>query len=97
MNRKDRRQLRAAVEQYYSTVMHAQDEFRNVIEDLKDQEEKKLDRLPESLQDSPLAEDIQEAVDQLDDTAGQMDDIIDSAIEEITDLLEISSAELKRS
>lgn len=86
MNGKDRKHLRESVDNFRRAFMHAESEFTDVIEDLKSSEEEKFDNLPDGLQDSHLADRIQEAIDQLEEISDQLE-IIDDACEEVFDLV----------
>lgn len=85
MNRNDRKHLRESVDSFRRTFMHAESEFTNVIEDFKADEEEKLDNLPDGLQESQLADRIQESIDQLEDISEQLETIED-ACEDLFDL-----------
>lgn len=51
------------------------DEVRGEIEDLKEQQEEKLDNMPEQLQDSDAGQTLQERIDNLDDVLCDIDSI----------------------
>ena len=50
------------------------------IQDIKDNEEEKVDNLPEGLQFSEMAEDMREKIDILDDILNDLEDIDISSI-----------------
>lgn len=85
MNRNNRKHLRESVDIFQRTFVHTESEFANVIEEIKSGEEEKLDNLPEGLQGSPLADRIQESIDQLEDISEQLE-IIEDTCDEIIDL-----------
>lgn len=82
MNGRDRKHLRESVDNFRRAFMHAESEFADVIEELKDGEEEKFDNLPDGLQGSHLADRIQESIDQLEEISDQLE-IIDDDCEEV--------------
>lgn len=66
MNRDDRNRLCRAARAYDYAIRQADSLFEAVLEQMRDAEADKIDRLPWSLQDSHLAEELNDALDMLD-------------------------------
>ncbi|MGN0906452.1 MAG: hypothetical protein ACI4NM_04830 [Bullifex sp.] len=67
MNRDARNILKRASRAFHRSVMHAVTEYRNEVGLLKNDEEEKLERLPENIRDSVKGEAISEAIELLDE------------------------------
>lgn len=80
MNRNDLNRLKRIVQAYDYSIRHADSSFQRAIEEMKANEEEKLENLPESLQSSKKAE-------ALDDAADMLQTLLDNA-ESITDTLD---------
>ena len=76
MNAKQRKTLQGYAESL--------DEIKCAIEEMRDDEECKLDNMPEGLQESERGEAMQFAIDQLDEASTYLEDTI-NAINEITE------------
>lgn len=96
MNRNDRRALRRAAERYLFRAHSAVEDFRCVVEDLKASEEEKLDNLPESLQEGPQVENIENSIDMLEDVLESIAAVEDEC-DEIADTLEIKKVSIEPS
>lgn len=59
----------------YGIDAGAVDELKDAIENLRDEQEEKLDNLPDSLRDAPTGELLQERYDNLDDVYNELDNI----------------------
>lgn len=88
MNKYDRRKMTAAALKCCSIVIPAVDEFSSVTDSLKANEETKLDNIPESLQNSRQAENMETAIEKLEALQGLIENIQDSC-EEILDITEV--------
>lgn len=88
MNKYDRRKMTAAVLKCCSIVIPAADEFSSVTDSLKTNEETKLDNIPESLQNSRQAENMEDAIEKLEALKDQIENIQDSC-EGILDITEV--------
>lgn len=77
MNRDDRRKLARAARSYCTASLQAENEFSAVVRELQENEEKKLDHIPENLQSGGSAESIEEAVDLLSSVIDSLDSIKD--------------------
>lgn len=75
MNRNDRKNMRFAVKKFCRISSEACDDLTEIIDELKNQEEQKLDNLPENLMDSILAENMEEAIEQLEDIQDQLEEM----------------------
>lgn len=75
MNRNDRRQLSAIIRKYCCTVIPAGRELADSIESIKEREEDKLANLPDSLTDSRQAQNIDEAIDQMNEILEYLESI----------------------
>ena len=69
MNKQNRRDL-----QGYADSL---DEIRSNIETMMEEEQEKLDNMPESLQESERGEAMQEAIDNLESAASSLEEAID--------------------
>lgn len=85
MNRNDRRKLAGAVRKSCAVSKRSASELRNTIEELKAAEEEKLENLPESLSESRQAENIQEAIEELEGLL-ECIETAETAYEEIEDI-----------
>lgn len=92
MNRDKRRAVKTAVKRYCSTVESATEQFTSVIEGIREREEDKLENLPESLQDSPLGDNINEAADTLTTLLEGAENVSDSC----EDILEDAGTDLPK-
>ena len=74
MNKQNRKELQGYVDSL--------EEIKSNIETMMEEEQRKLDNMPEGLQESERGEAIQFAIDQLDEASTYLQDTID-AINEI--------------
>lgn len=89
MNKNERRKLKTAARRYCNTTMQALQEFSCIIDDFKENEEEKLENLPESLVNSTQSVNITEAIDMLDEIMENFDSI-ESACDMIADITDIN-------
>lgn len=83
MNRDDRNKLKRAIQAYDCCIRKADCIFERKIEEMRDSESDKIDRLPQALSSSRMAE-------ELDDAVGMLDSIIENAqsiIEQLDEIL----------
>lgn len=92
MNKNDRRKLRTAARRCCSLGQQASEVFKDIVEVLQASEEEKLDNLPESLQDSPQARNIESAIDDLNAILEALESS-ENVYEEIADIAGISIIE----
>lgn len=93
MNKNDRRKLRTAARRYCSLGQQASEVFKDTVEVLQTSEEEKLDNLPESLQTSSQAQNIESAIDDLNTILEALESS-ENAFEEIADIVGIDIVEL---
>lgn len=93
MNKNDRRKLRTAARRYCSLGQQASEVFKDTVEVLQTSEEEKLDNLPESLQTSSQAQNIESAIDDLNTILEALESS-ENAFEEIADIIGIDIVEL---
>lgn len=93
MNKNDRRKLRTAARRCCILGRQASEVFKDIVEVLQVSEEDKLDNLPESLQDSPQAQNIESAIDDLNAILEALESS-ENAYEEIADIVGINIVEL---
>ena len=86
MNDKDRTKLRKACMDCDRDVRRAIYIFGNEVEDMKYNEEEKIDNLPQQLRDSSKGDQLDEAVRQLTEVSDKID-AISTALDDITDAL----------
>lgn len=70
MNNKQRKQLKALSEQV--------EEIKQEVEMIRDDEQEKIDNLPDGLIGSSKEEEYQEAVDALEEVISSLEDVIDN-------------------
>jgi predicted DNA binding CopG/RHH family protein len=89
MNRDDKRRFKRVVKTYDRSVRLVQSVFEKEVGEMKEKESEKLENLPQSFESSALAE-------QLDESAGMLESLLDKA-EEVTDALDeiLSLADMK--
>lgn len=75
MNNKQRKQLKALSEQV--------EEIKQEVEMIRDDEQEKIDNLPDGLIGSSKEDEYQEAVDALEEVISSLEDVIDN-FEEVT-------------
>lgn len=90
MNRDNRIKLKSAYTDFDREVRRAAYMFSNEIEQMKEEEEEKLDRLPSQLRDSSKGEQLDESISKLSDVLDRIDDIA-SSVDDIADALEAES------
>ncbi len=66
MNRNEKRRMRRVIQSYDRSLRNAHDEFEREIGKLKYNEESKLVSLPSSFENSPIADNLNEASEMLD-------------------------------
>jgi len=90
MNKERRKNLGEAI----SLLCSAQESIeraKEIVEDVRDEEQESYDNLPESLQESERGEAMQENIDNLESVSGELDDIFDNVetqIEEIQNVID---------
>ena len=92
MNKNDRRKLQTAAKRYFSLEQQALDVFKDIVEDLQDSENEKLENLPESLQASSQAQNIESAIDDLNTVLEALESS-QNTYEEIADIIGIDIIE----
>ncbi len=90
MNRDERNKLDRATRAYDYAIRQADYFFEAVLEQMRDAEADKIDRLPWALQDSHLAEQLNDAVDMLDTLLDETLAVIEM-LDEILSTVEIRS------
>lgn len=90
MNRNDRTKLNNAYEDFDREIRKAAYIFSNMVEQMKAEEEEKLDRLPSQLRDSSKGEQLDESIGKLSDVLDQIENIT-SSVDEIACALEAES------
>lgn len=92
MNRNGRRKLEKSVRSYCMICMQALATLSHVINEMQEQEEEKLDHIPDNLKDSSLAESLDEAIqtlieisELLEDAKENCDSIAECADIQLTD------------
>lgn len=73
MNQKQRKSLNKCAQQL-ERITDEVSSIVNTIEDIRDEEECKLDNLPDSLRESSKGEEIEDAVEQLDEVLSLLED-----------------------
>ena len=86
MNDKDRTRIRKACTDCDRDVRRAIYIFGNEVEDMKYNEEGKIDNLPPQLRDSSKGDQLDDAVRQLTEVADKIE-VISTALDDITDAL----------
>lgn len=93
MNRDERRKLEQAMRRYCSASLQAEAEFSDIVADLQQREEQKLDNLPENLKDTEQAERISKAAELLSSISDSLEaigdlrnEIVDEACIDISDI-----------
>lgn len=84
MNRDERNRLKRAVKAYDCSIRQADAIFEKSIDEMKDLESDKIDRLPQSLSSSMMAEGLNEAVEMLDSIMENAQTIIEQLDEILT-------------
>lgn len=86
MNRNDRNKLKRIIQAYDCCIRKADCIFERNIEEMRDSESDKIDRLPPALSSSSMAEELDNAVEMLDSIMensqsiiGQLDEILASS------------------
>ena len=69
MNKRQRKQLRELCDQA--------EEIKNEVEMIRDEEQEKIDNLPDSLQGSMKEDEYQEGIDALEEIISAFDDVFD--------------------
>lgn len=101
MNREGRAKLRKAAEKFNRECLQSTSEFIRVTEALHDEEEDKLDRLPDQLRDSVKGEQIEESIEMLEtllDSAREMGETVSELLSDqgLTFLFEPQEGEAVR-
>lgn len=78
MNKIERKKLVQEAMEYCRNEKNLCSRFSNMIDDLKDKEEIKLDNLPEGLQDGKTADFINDTIDLLEEIQDSLETIEDS-------------------
>lgn len=86
MNRNNRAKLKSAYTDFDRELRKASYIFSNMVEQMKGEEEEKLDRLPSQLRDSSKGEEIDESISKLSDVLDRIEDIA-SSVDDIADVL----------
>lgn len=84
MNRDERNRLKRVVKAYDYSIRQADDVFERIIDEMKDMEANKIDRLPQSLSSSIMAEELNESAEMLDSITENAQTIIDQLDEILT-------------
>lgn len=80
MNSKNRKALADAEKLFTFVVSASIEQLRNVLEDMHEKENKKMDNIPESLQDASTGQCVADAIEMLEDKLNSLE-IISEEIE----------------
>lgn len=90
MNREERTHLRKQTQAFDNTVREAVFSFSAIIDDFRNDEQDKLDRLPEQIRESAKGDQITDAIQTLDDIVIKIQDL-ENTLDDILDLVDASS------